>query len=135
MRTTVDGAAHRSRAGDPEATEARASIMRAVRALTKEMWTMRKQDELSRKDTCMAHAHPQEMTFVLLGRDVAAPFAIRAWADERVRLGKNTETDAQIVEARACADTMTEEGRKWVGTATHYPEGMGGRRGHGIHER
>ncbi len=86
---------------------------------------MRKQDELSRKDTCMAHAHPQEMTFVLLGRDVAAPFAFRAWADERVRLGKNTETDAQIVEARACADTMTEEGRKWVGAATHYPEGMG----------
>ena len=86
---------------------------------------MRKQDELSRKDTCMAHAHPQEMTFVLLGRDAAAPFAIRAWADERIRLGKNVETDAQIVEARACADTMEKEGRQWVGAATHYPLGMG----------
>jgi hypothetical protein len=65
------------------------------------------------------------MVFVLLGRDTAAPFAIRAWADERVRLGKNVETDAQIVEARACADTMANEGRQWVGQPTHYPLGMG----------
>lgn len=84
---------------------------------------MRKQDELSRKDTCMAHAHPQEMVFVLLSRDAAAPFAIRAWADERVRLGKNAETDEQIVEARACARTMEEEGRKWIGqTPTKTPK-------------
>lgn len=86
---------------------------------------MRKQDELSRTDSCIAHAHPKEMVFVLLGRDTAAPFAIRAWADERVRLGKNVETDEQIVEARACADTMESEGRQWVGQATHYPLGMG----------
>lgn len=86
---------------------------------------MRKQDELSRKDTCMAHAHPQEMTFVLLGRDPAAPMAIYHWCAERIALGKNKEGDEQIVEARACADKMAEEGRKWVGAATHYPEGMG----------
>ena len=71
----------------------------------------------------MAHAHPQEMVFVLLSRDAAAPFAIRAWADERVRLGKNAETDEQIVEARACARTMEEEGRKWIGqTPTKTPK-------------
>ena len=86
---------------------------------------MRKQDETTSKRSCLAHAHPREMVFVLLSRDAAAPFAIRAWADERVRLGKNVETDAQIVEARACADTMANEGRKWVGAALHYPEGMG----------
>ena len=79
---------------------------------------MRKQDELSRTDSCIAHAHPKEMVFVLLGRDTAAPFAIRAWADERVRLGKNVETDEQIVEARACADTMEKEGRQWVGAVS-----------------
>ncbi len=33
----------------------------------------------------------------------------------------NVETDEQIVEARACADTMEKEGRQWVG----YPPGMG----------
>lgn len=86
---------------------------------------MRKSDELARTDSCMGHAHPREMVFVLLSRDTAAPFAIRAWADERIRLGKNTDTDAQIVEARACADTMEKEGRQWVGAATHYPPGMG----------
>ena len=86
---------------------------------------MRKQDELSRKDSCIAHAHPKEMVFVLLGRDTAAPMAIYHWCAERIALGKNKEGDEQIIEARACADTMLKEGRKWVGAATHYQEGMG----------
>lgn len=75
---------------------------------------MRKKDELSKSQTCMAHAHPEEMVFVLLGRDAAAPFAIRAWVAERLRLGKNAETDEQIVEALACAQTMEVEGRQWA---------------------
>ena len=54
------------------------------------------------------------MIFVLLGRDAAAPVAIRAWVAERLRLGKNVATDAQIVEALDCAKTMEAEGRKWV---------------------
>jgi deoxycytidylate deaminase len=86
---------------------------------------MRKKDELSKTHTCMQHAHPDEMVFVLLSRDAAAPVAIRAWCFERIRLGKNVHADAQIVEALACAETMETEGRKWVGAATHYPEGMG----------
>jgi hypothetical protein len=85
---------------------------------------MRKKEELAR-NTCLAHAHPEEMTFVLLGRDPAAPMAIYHWCAERIALGKNKEGDEQIIEARACADKMLEEGRKWVGAATHYPEGMG----------
>lgn len=86
---------------------------------------MRKKDELTREHTCMQHAHPSEMVFVLLSRDTAAPVAIRAWVAERLRLGKNVESDEQIVEALACAQTMEAEGRQWVGAATHYPHGMG----------
>lgn len=62
---------------------------------------------------------------MLLSRDAAAPVAIRAWVAERLRLGKNTELDPQIIEALDCASTMELEGRKWVGAATHYPPGMG----------
>ncbi len=79
---------------------------------------MRKRDELSCKDSCMTRAHPEEMTFVLLGRDDAAPATIRAWVDERIRLGKNGWIDEQIYEALICADVMAEEGRKWVGQPT-----------------
>lgn len=75
---------------------------------------MRKKDELSKEHTCMQHAHPNEMVFVLLSRDAAAPVAIRAWVDERLRLGKNTIGDPQIVEALTCAQTMEIEGRRWV---------------------
>jgi len=65
---------------------------------------MIKREELSNPQSCMSRAKEDEMTFVLLGRDAAAPAAIRAWIKERVRLGKNREGDAQIVEARECAD-------------------------------
>ncbi len=75
---------------------------------------MRKKDELSKEHTCMQHAHPDEMVFVLLSRDAAAPVAIRAWVAERLRLGKNTDADAQIIEALECAATMETEGRKWA---------------------
>ncbi len=83
---------------------------------------MRKKDELTREHTCMQHAHPNEMTFVLLSRDAAAPIAIRAWVAERLRLGKNVETDEQIIEAQACAQTMELEGRQWVESATALME-------------
>jgi len=86
---------------------------------------MRKKDEISKEHTCMQRAHPNEMVFVLLSRDAAAPVAIRAWVTERLRLGKNTETDPQIAEALACASVMESEERQWVGYAVHYPPGMG----------
>ena len=70
---------------------------------------MRKKDELSNPVSCMSRAEPDEMTFVLLGRDSAAPYAIRMWVRERVRSGKNKVHDPQIVEALACADTMERE--------------------------
>lgn len=54
----------------------------------------------------MNRARDDEMTFVLLGRDAAAPGAIRFWARERVRLGKNSWQDLQIAEAMRAAARM-----------------------------
>jgi hypothetical protein len=47
----------------------------------------------------MSRARDDEWTFVILGRDRAAPAVVRAWIEERVRLGKNKLEDPQIVEA------------------------------------
>ncbi len=70
---------------------------------------MRKRDELNDPKSCMMRARDDEMTFVLLGRDVAAPAAIRAWIKERIRLGKNRPDDHQIAEAMYCALTIESE--------------------------
>jgi hypothetical protein len=70
---------------------------------------VRKLDELTNPNSCMSKAKDGEMTFVLLGRDAAAPAAIRAWIKERIRLGKNQPGDRQVTEAAACADTMEAE--------------------------
>jgi hypothetical protein len=67
---------------------------------------MIKTDELSNPESCMSKARDNEMTFVLLGRDRAAPIAIRAWISERIRLGKNQPDDDQIIEAQQCALAM-----------------------------
>lgn len=73
---------------------------------------MRKVEELTNPASCMSRAREDELTFVLLGRDVAAPDTIRHWVANRLLRGKNTITDPQIVEALACADTMERERRK-----------------------
>lgn len=67
---------------------------------------MRKRDELEIPTSCLNRAADDEMLFVLLGRDVAAPAAIRAWVAERIALGKNKANDAQILEALRCALAM-----------------------------
>ena len=66
---------------------------------------MRKCDELVSDKSCLNKANDDEMLFVLLGRDPAAPAAIRAWVAERINLGKNA------TEALACATTMEQEYR------------------------
>lgn len=73
---------------------------------------MRKRIEAVNPDSCWNRADQNEWIFVLLGRDVAAPAAIEAWCQERIRLGKNTEDDPQIQEARACASYMASEREK-----------------------
>ena len=67
---------------------------------------MRKREELSDARSCLNRARDDEWLFVLLGRDPAAPAAVRAWAEERLRLGKNCATDGQIIEAMAWADRV-----------------------------
>jgi len=69
---------------------------------------MRKAQELTRPDSCLNKALPEEPIFVLLGRDVAAPYAIRMWAAERWIKGKNISADRQINEALELANAMEE---------------------------
>lgn len=71
-------------------------------------WPVIKREELTNPNSCMSRAHDEEMTFVLLGRDAAAPVAIRAWMAERIRIGKNKPGDAQILEALQCAESMED---------------------------
>lgn len=70
---------------------------------------MRKRDEETHPESCFNRALPDEWVFVLLGRDAAAPAAIRAWARERIRLGKNLEGDDQITEALIVALEIEEK--------------------------
>lgn len=67
---------------------------------------MKKYEELSNPSSCMNLAKDNEIVFVLLARDVAAPAAIRAWTKERIRRGKNKPGDLQISEALDCAKEM-----------------------------
>lgn len=68
---------------------------------------MRKRDELEKG--CIAKARPDEMTFVLLGRDAMAPEAVRFWCRMRAKAGLNKPDDPQIKEALACARVMEME--------------------------
>ena len=70
---------------------------------------MRKLEELTNPKACMFRAAEREMTFVLLGRDVAAPATIRFWVRERIRLGRNKSNDRQLIEALDCATIMERE--------------------------
>lgn len=64
---------------------------------------MIKTRELTEPTSCLNKARDDELLFVLLGRDKAAPVAIFAWIEERIRLGLNKPDDAQIMEARDAA--------------------------------
>ena len=70
---------------------------------------MRKIQELADPNSCLNRADDDEMTFVLLGRDICAPDTIRDWVSRRVNTGKNKLSDAQIQEALTCADRMETE--------------------------
>lgn len=72
---------------------------------------MEKALELSVPTSCLNKAKDNELLFVLLERDKAAPAAIRMWIRERLRRGMNLTTDSQIVEARACLRRMEESQR------------------------
>lgn len=78
---------------------------------------MRKIDELSQSDSCLSKAMPDELLFILLGRDRAAPATIRFWVRERLALGKNEMGDRQVIEALALADTIEAEHAKRASVA------------------
>lgn len=73
---------------------------------------MRKWEELADAKSCFNRADVNEVLFVLLARDPAAPATIRFWAKERARLGKNLIDDRQIEEALACAAEMEKAFRE-----------------------
>ena len=68
--------------------------------------SMTKMDEIYRDDSCLAKAAPSEMLFILLARECAAPATIRFWIGERIRTGKNSAEDEQLIEAEECAKKM-----------------------------
>ena len=68
---------------------------------------MIKRLELSDPTSCLNRAKEDELVFVLLSRDPAAPAAIRAWVAERLQMGKNTVHDAQNQEAIWVYKTLT----------------------------
>lgn len=70
---------------------------------------MIKRIELTDKNSCLNNANDNEMIFVLLARDPAAPIAIEAWIQERIRLGKNNPDDLQIINASECAYVMEQQ--------------------------
>jgi len=70
---------------------------------------MRKDQELSDPSSCLNKANGNEWIFVLLGRDRAAPVAIRAWIEERIRIGKNTKQDTQIAEAERWIEVVSAD--------------------------
>jgi hypothetical protein len=71
---------------------------------------LRKFLELRHKESCLTRAGEDEMLFVLLSRDKAAPMTIRFWASQRIHSGLNQPGDQQIVDALECARTMEQEG-------------------------
>jgi hypothetical protein len=70
--------------------------------------------EIEDSNSCLNKAEPDEMLFVLLGRDMVAPNVIREWCRLRIACGKNKLHDAQIQEALACAHRMEcDRGMIW----------------------
>lgn len=69
---------------------------------------MQKREEILNPNSCLNRAQPEELIFVLLERDEAAPIAIQAWIEARVRLGKNAPDDAQLIEARNILTKMLQ---------------------------
>jgi len=72
---------------------------------------MRKQNEVKCETSCFNKAKEDEMLFVLLGRDSAAPATISFWIAERIRQGKNKHSDPQIIEAMECAIVMESQNK------------------------
>lgn len=69
---------------------------------------MLKRDELALPDSCLNKARDDELVFVLLERDQAAPAAIRAWIARRIELGKERPGDPKLESALAMVRRMEQ---------------------------
>lgn len=70
---------------------------------------MRKDKECNDPSSCLNKAWPDEMLFVLLGRDPSASATIRFWVAHRISRGLNRPGDAKLVEALACAAAIDHD--------------------------
>jgi len=70
---------------------------------------MLKKEELANETSCINKALPDEMVFVMLGRDQAAPIAIEAWISARIALGLNQPGDPELADAREAAEWMRRQ--------------------------
>lgn len=70
---------------------------------------MLKCDEREIQTSCWNKAAEKERIFVLLARDVTAPWTLRFWCLLRVLRRKNKWRDPQIQEALQCARYMIEQ--------------------------
>lgn len=64
--------------------------------------------EIYTDDSALNRAKSNEPLFILMGRDTAAPQAIRQWCVERIRQGKNKTGDEQVLKAVELARQMEE---------------------------
>ena len=76
---------------------------------------MIKKLELSDPQSYINRAEPDEPTFVLLGRDSAAPATIEKWVAYRIAQGKNELGDPQVTDAMNIARAMTQYHRELIG--------------------
>lgn len=75
---------------------------------------MRKLDELILPDSCFNKAADDDLLFVLIQKDPAAPATIRFWIEERIRLGLNAQGDAKLASAESLAHRI-ELAQKYPG--------------------
>lgn len=72
---------------------------------------MTKAENIADPASCWNRAGDGEEVFILLGRDPAAPEAVRAWAHARLVQRKNTLKDEQIQSALKWADAVEKNQR------------------------
>jgi hypothetical protein len=74
-----------------------------------------KREEMDDPNSCWNKAKDDEPVFILLGRDISAPYAIEMWVDARIVADKNKFEDKQIQESLEVAKEMTLYERKLHG--------------------
>lgn len=85
---------------------------------------MRKEKEIADPNSCFNKAFPDELIFILLARDPAAAVAVGAWANERIRSGRNKPDDLKILSADNWVVEATAERERLARQPSDRPEPM-----------